>query len=104
MALGRIGLSYDDFCALTPQQFEEVIRADLDTRDAILHDNWGRMRFHACLTMQPHVKRRLRPSELVEFPWEKEDTPKVEAEQVSREEAERRFEERLKQLENEQTD
>ena len=91
-ALGCIRMQLDDFCALTPEEFEAVSHAYGEQREAELHGDWERMRMLAAITIQPHVKGRMTPERLLPFPWEKpihkENTRKLTAD-----ESKKRFEE-----------
>lgn len=70
-ALGCIRLSYDDFCRLTPDEFNSVCKAYLDQEQSQYKDNWERMRMLACITIQPHVKNKLMPQKLLPLSWDK---------------------------------
>lgn len=52
------------------------------------------MRLLATMTIQPHVKSRLKADKLLPLPWDGPKKPK--AEPVSKEDAKRRFEEMVK--------
>ena len=81
----------DDFCQLTPGEFEAVCQSWHDSRERDMQDGWERMRMNAAITIQPHVKGKITPQKLIAFPWEKR-MKKAEAPKVSAEEARRRFE------------
>lgn len=40
-------------------------------READGQDAWERMRLLATITIQPHVRKRLTPQQLLPLPWEK---------------------------------
>lgn len=88
-ALGCIRLSYDDFCRLSPDEFNSVCRVYVDQEQAQYKDNWERMRMLACITIQPHIKNKLTPQKLLPLSWDKKK-PKIKAEHVSPEEAKRK--------------
>ena len=71
MAVGVVGLSFGDFCLLTFDEFEAVLKAHRDRDDMMRHEEWERMRLHAVMTMQPHCKHRLHPNKVLPFEWEK---------------------------------
>lgn len=73
IALGCIGLSYDDFCRLEYQEFAAVWKAYAEQRDTDFKDRWQRMRLLASITIQPHLDKRHRvtPEKLLPFPWDK---------------------------------
>lgn len=70
IALGCIGLSYDDFCKLGYDEFAAVYNAYASRRDADFKDEWQRMRLAATLVIQPHLKQKITPERLLPFPWE----------------------------------
>ena len=74
MAVGVIHLSYDDFCRLSPLEFSSIYEAWKERVESEDRAEWERMRMLATITIQPHVKGRMRPEKLLPFPWEK---PKV---------------------------
>lgn len=79
-----MGLSYDDFCRLTPPEFSAVCKAFADRLEHLEQSDWERMRTLACVTIQPHVKKRMTPRQLMPFPWDgkhKDSTPKMSHEE-----------------------
>ncbi len=90
-SMASIGLSLDDFCRLTPGEFEAVCKAWRDYEERMMQDSWERMRMNATITIQPHIKGKMTPERLLPFPWEK-SKKKAEAPKVSAEEARKRFE------------
>lgn len=92
--IGVIGMSLDDWCGLSPDEFGAVCKAYNDKEEARLHDEWERMRLLATITIQPHVKNRLQPNKLLPLPWDGKPK-KNEAPTVSKEEAKARLEQLL---------
>ena len=76
-ALGCVGLSLPDFCALTPSEFRSVCDAWGRQGERLEQGAWERMRLLATITIQPHVKKRLTPGQLLPLPWEEERRPKA---------------------------
>lgn len=97
--IGVIGMSLDDWCGLSPDEFGAVCQAYNDKEDARLRDEWERMRLLATITIQPHVKNRLHAEKLLPLPWDGEKK-KPSAPPVGKEEAKARFEQLLKQSDN----
>ena len=85
-----MGLRYDDFCSLTPEEFSYIYRAYSKDREAQYRDNWERTRMLAAITIQPYAKKGMMPQKLLRFPWD--------GDHVSKEEALKGFEEALKMV------
>lgn len=90
-------MRFYDFCLLTPIEFQEVMDVRKEYDEAIVHDDWERMRLLATLTIQPHVKGRMIPERLLPLPWDNKGRHRTENEHtLSREEQKRRFEKLMK--------
>lgn len=78
MALGSIGMSYADFAAMTVPEFTAIYDAwrthEYDKERA----EWERVRTVGVWILQPYMKKKLTPKELLRFPWDN-DKPKDEA-------------------------
>lgn len=100
VAVGNIGLRYDDFCDLTPNEFSYIYRAYSEEREAQYRDNWERVRMLASIVIQPYAKKGMTPHKLLALPWDKESSPTrgARVEHVSKEEALQRFEEVLRMV------
>jgi len=78
IALGRIHLSYDDFCRCTLEEFEEICKAWQETRDADERSEWERMRLSATIAIQPHLKQKITAQKLLPLPWDsKSNIPEI---------------------------
>ncbi len=95
--MGCIGLPYDDFCALTPEEFSHIYKAYSEERTARYQDNWERMRMLAAICVSPYSRKGTTPHRLLPLPWDRAK-PKKAAPAVSKEDALRRFEEVLKKM------
>lgn len=97
IALGCIRLSFDDFCGLTPDEFQEVYDAYHDKEEMRYHGDWERIRMLAAIVIQPYSKKKISPQKLLPFPWEKEHEKKLSGHpQLTKEEDLRRFENLIK--------
>ncbi len=68
-----------------------------DERTTQYQNNWERMRMLASIVIQPYSKKRITPSGLLPFPWEKQKRKTSSVKRpVSKEEALKRFEELMK--------
>ena len=95
-ALGCVGLSYGDFCRLTPSEFEAVCKAYGERAEWHEQSEWERVRTLACVTIQPHVKKRITPRQLMPLPWDAKQ--RSEAPQMSHEERVKKAREALKRF------
>ena len=68
-----------------------------ENQEALIRGDWERMRMNATITIQPHLKKKVTPRQVLPFPWE-ESKKKAEAPKVSAEEARKRFERLKKRL------
>lgn len=70
IALGRIGLSFDDFCRLDYEEFENICGAWHENAETAYRGEWERVRMLAAISIQPHVKKTVTPKKLLPFPWD----------------------------------
>lgn len=93
MAVGCIGMSHDDFCKCTFGEFESICRAWREMNDSRTRDAWERARTIATICIQPHVKKRISPRQLIPLPWDsKKEILRSEAHELTAEEKRKRFE------------
>ena len=98
--MGCIHLSYDDFCRLTPIEFEHIYKEFRDKQDADYKDDWARMRMLAAIVIQPHLKKKVTPQKLLPFPWEgATKKQRDKAQELTAAESMKRFEELAKKIE-----
>ena len=71
-ALGVVGLSMDDFCRLSPEEFDAVCHAHRGHRQAAYRDGWERTRLLATICVQPHTRKKITPQALLPFEWDKQ--------------------------------
>jgi len=89
----------DDFCRLTSGEFGEVCKAYHSERESESRAAWERTRMLAAITIQPHVKNRITPAQLLPFPWEKPALPKRGATpQLTAAQSKKRFEQIVKRM------
>ena len=70
-ALGCMGLSLEGFCALTPAEFAAACKAYAEEREQGERRSWERMRLLAAVCIQPHIRKRISPQQLIPLPWDK---------------------------------
>lgn len=93
VAVGCIGMSYDSFCFLTPEEFSAVYGAYAEREMRLYRDGWERARMVGYMAVQPYLKKGMKPHGVLPFPWDEENRPRErkKAAPVSKEEAKRRF-------------
>ena len=74
IAMGCIGMSMDDFCRCVPSEFYEAYEAWSEMRESTERGRWERMRMQCLCSLQPYSKDRLRAQDIMQFPWEQENT------------------------------
>lgn len=91
-----IGMQLSDFFILTPTEFAEVWRYNIDRQKNEEYDRWNMMRYHATIMLQPNLKKgsKLTPEKLLPLEGDK----KLAAPVVSKEERKRRLKKRLEQI------
>ena len=70
IAVGCIGMSVDDFCKCDFDEFEAICRAWQEMTDAHYRNLWERMRTLASITIQPHIRKKITPKQLIPLPWD----------------------------------
>lgn len=98
IAMGCVGMGLDDFCRLTPSQFAEVVRQHSRHTQEREHAEWERTRMTCMCLLQPHSKSRLKPTDIMRFPWEEQRTPQEETQQLTREEIMERYKQAIKDI------
>lgn len=67
--MGCIGMTRDDFCKCTYEEFDSICEAWQRMRREDSRDAWERARIMATIAIQPHVKKRMTPRQLLPLPW-----------------------------------
>ena len=97
-AVGAMGMGFDDFCRLTFPEFRAACSSYREAEERKERSEWERARTLSFHFLQPYLKRECSPKDLMTFAWEcdgEQDSGK-ERESVSREEARKRFERRVR--------
>lgn len=96
IAVGCIGMSHDDFCKCTFGEFESICEAWRGMNENRQRESWERARTVAAICIQPHVRKKITPRQLLPLPWDKNISPRNDAPQLTAEERQKRFEEMVK--------
>lgn len=70
MAVGCIGMSVDEFCRCYFDEFEAIYHAWAEMREGDTRDSWERTRTLAAINIQPHVRKKITPRQLLQLPWD----------------------------------
>ena len=91
IALGCVGMSYQDFCLCTPLEFSRVMEQYQKMEEQRVRLSWEQTRFLATTTLSPYSKKVLKPTDIMAFPWDKENqVPKGTSSYERMKEVERR--------------
>ena len=69
-------MSRDDFERCTPQEFYKTWTHWNELREAELQGEWERLRYMGLFMLQPYSKKRLKVTDVMQFPWEGEENEK----------------------------
>lgn len=99
MAVGRIGMSVDDFCRCTPLEFSAIAQGWNEGEQQRERSAWERTRLLCTTMLQPYSRRRLDPQDVMRFAWDREmqnaecgTRNDAESEKLSAKEIRERFE------------
>lgn len=99
IAVGCIGMSHDDFCKCTFGEFESICKAWREMTEGQNRDAWERARTVAAIVIQPHVKKKISPRQLLPLPWDNKKTAaRAGTPELTAGERRRRFEEVAQRL------
>jgi len=73
MGMGVLHLSPSSFWSMTFGELSLALEANRETEEMKERFEWERTRWLATIYMQPHLRkgRKLRPKDLMQFPWER---------------------------------
>lgn len=89
MALGEIKLSYNDFYALTPRSFTNVINGFRNREYEDQKLSWEQTRYLFYASLKPHLKGNPSLKKLMPLPWDVEDMEEGDAVLLTPEQAEK---------------
>jgi hypothetical protein len=65
-----VGLSYDELYDLTPRSFNNKLIGFNSSQEEKVQNEWEQTRIIVHATMSPHSKKKLRPKDILPFPWD----------------------------------
>ncbi len=88
-----MGLSIDDFSALTPAQFDAIYTEWRAEQDNEVKAGWEQTRSIMWAVLKPYSKKKnLKPTDILPFPWDNSNKPKKKMTKAEREESLRELE------------
>jgi hypothetical protein len=65
-----MGMSYDELYNSTPRNFNNKLIGFNAYQEQLMQDNWERTRVIIHSTLSPHSKKKIKPKEILPFPWD----------------------------------
>jgi len=87
-----MGMRLKDFEACTPCEFDKIYKSWLEKQETDLHTGWEQARMLATIIIQAHSSSRIKITDVMRFPWDKEENGKEDVEKSTS----KRFEEMKK--------
>ena len=73
-----MGMSYDELYDSTPRTFNNKLIGFNDYQEQLMQDRWEQTRVIAHSTLSPHSKKRIKPKEILPFPWDNKKKSQIE--------------------------
>lgn len=80
-----------DFCRCTPSEFRAIFDAWSGERERRERGEWERVRMSCLCALQPYSKKKLKASDIMEFPWEKKEVDAPASGSLTAEELNERY-------------
>ena len=78
--MGQLGLNIVELYDLTPLMFYNAQKGLFEKWELDSQAEWERARWMACVIINPHVKKNLKPKDITTFEWEKRRNKKTKEE------------------------
>lgn len=66
-----MGMSIQDFCSMTPDEFRAAHRAWTEHEESHMRNGWEMARTLSTFFLQPYSKKRLTSGDVMKFPWDR---------------------------------
>lgn len=82
--MGLLGLDPASFYSYTIEELSIAAEKKAELIEQAERSEWERVRWQTTLLLQPSLKKgaKLKPKDLITFPWEKKKTKKLSAEEL----------------------
>jgi hypothetical protein len=71
-----MGLGCDELYDLTPRTFNNQLIGFNAYQEQLMQDRWEQTRMIVHSTIAPHSKKKLKPKEVLSFPWDNDEKAK----------------------------
>lgn len=78
MGLGQLGLAPAVLYDMTFREFGNAMAGHYHEIEQEYQQHWERARWMAAIIVAPHSKKKIKPQDLAEFPWEQSKKPVVD--------------------------
>jgi len=69
-AFGQVGLMPSQFYDLLPREWGNMVEGWNERQNRKEEADWERTRWMTTILLNPHTKKRIKPKDLIVFPWE----------------------------------
>ncbi len=90
IAIGNIGMSYDDFMWADFEEFQCIYDAWRESQEELARDEWERARTVAFICIGPYVSKNTSVKDILHLPWDNETESERNA-YIGKEEAKSRL-------------
>jgi len=77
-----MGLGCDELYNLTPRTFNNQLLGFNTYQEQLMQDRWEQTRMIVHSTIAPHSKKKMKPSEVLPFPWDNDKKSKKKKQDV----------------------
>lgn len=88
--MGCMGMRLNDFCLCTPAEFRAIFNAWQKREEMKQRQEWERTRMACLCSLQPYSKRKLDPTDILLFDWEKGNATEADS-TLTREQVKARY-------------
>ena len=70
-------MSLSDFERCTPLEFSRIIDQYQKKEEDLIRLSWEQTRMLATISLAPYSKKALKPTDVLQFPWDNKNKPKI---------------------------
>lgn len=85
--MGCMGMTMDDVMHCTPSEFREIYNAWSKLQEDNYHADWERTRMICLCSLLPHSKKKIKATDVMKFPWDKQEKKKKPRKLTAKEKA-----------------